>query len=189
MKDFKDCLEGYFDNKYQAMKDPSRYAHIKISHVRLSDDTFYGEQAYSHQIQQPYRQFVLKISQQKNEYIVQNYSIDKPERFVNHKNLEILSEIINCLKKIEDGQCDQQEASFEVGSLLKKMYGKSMIGEAMQESIDELIRNHFENSGDKPAQQPDIQMVNKDWKEGDDVKVTLNSVSYTHLTLPTNREV
>ena len=87
MKDFKDCLEGYFDNKYQAMKDPSRYAHIKISHVRLSDDTFYGEQAYSHQIQQPYRQFVLKISQQKNEYIVQNYSIDKPERFVNHKNL------------------------------------------------------------------------------------------------------
>ena len=92
MKDFKDCLEGYFDNKYQAMKDPSRYAHIKISHIRLGEDIFYGEQAYSHQIRQPYRQFVLKISRQKNEYIVQNYSIDKPERFVNHKNLEILSE-------------------------------------------------------------------------------------------------
>jgi len=37
-------------------------------------------------------------------------------------NLEILAEIINCLKKIEEGHCDQQEAGFEVGTLLKKMY-------------------------------------------------------------------
>ena len=42
MKSFEDCLEGHFDNKYQAMKDPSRYAHIKISHVRLGEDIFYG---------------------------------------------------------------------------------------------------------------------------------------------------
>ncbi|BCU94086.1 MAG: hypothetical protein CM15mV4_0510 [Caudoviricetes sp.] len=40
MKSFEDCLEGHFDNKYQAMKDPSRYAHIKISHVRLGEDIF-----------------------------------------------------------------------------------------------------------------------------------------------------
>ena len=45
------------------------------------------------------------------------------------------------------------------------MYGKSMINEVMQESVDEIIRMHFEESGDKPAQQPDVQMLNKDWKE------------------------
>ena len=81
-------------------------------------------------------------------------------------------------EKIESSRSEVQLKGFRKGhapvSLLKKMYGKSMIGEVMQETIDELIRNHFENSGDKPAQQPDIQMVNKDWKEGDDVKVTLN---------------
>ena len=59
-------------------------------------------------------------------------------------------------QKIESSRSDVQLKGFRKGhapvSLLKKMYGKSMIGEAMQESIDELIRNHFKNSGDKPAQ-------------------------------------
>ncbi len=85
---------------------------------------------------------------------------------------------IKVTEKLESSRSEVQLKGFRKGqapvSLLKKMYGKSMIGEAMQETIDELIRNHFEKSGDKPAQQPDIQMVNKDWKEGDDISVTLN---------------
>jgi trigger factor len=54
------------------------------------------------------------------------------------------------------------------------MYGKSVIGEAMQESIDELVRSHFDESGDRPAMQPDVQMANKDWKEGEDINIILN---------------
>ncbi len=58
-------------------------------------------------------------------------------------------------------------------AMLKKQFGPSVLGEAMQESVDEAMKNHFETSGDKPAGQPDVQMTNQDWKEGDDVEVAL----------------
>ena len=47
------------------------------------------------------------------------------------------------------------------------------MGEAMQESIDGAMSEHFEASGDRPAMQPDVKMTNEDWKEGDDVNVDL----------------
>ena len=82
------------------------------------------------------------------------------------------------VQKLESSRSEMQIKGFRKGqapiSLIKKMYGKSMVGEVMQESIDELMRSHFEKSGDRPAMQPDIQMINKDWKEGEDVNVTLN---------------
>ena len=65
-------------------------------------------------------------------------------------NLEILSEIINCLKKIEDGQCDQQEASFEVGSLLKKMY------------IDSALKKSEKIDKNEPVKKKSYKMIN--WK-------------------------
>jgi len=45
-------------------------------------------------------------------------------------NITILFKIIDCLQKIENGNCDQQEASFEVGTLLKKMYIDSALKKA-----------------------------------------------------------
>ena len=82
------------------------------------------------------------------------------------------------IEKLESSRPEIQLKGFRKGhapiALIKKMYGKSMIGEAMQESIDELVRSHFVESGDKPAMKPDVQMANKDWKEGDDINVTLN---------------
>ena len=33
------------------------------------------------------------------------------------------------------------------------------------------LKNHFEKSGDKLAYEPKIDLVNKDWKRGDDVKL------------------
>ena len=59
-------------------------------------------------------------------------------------------------------------------ALLKKQFGQSVLGEAMQESVDGAMNEHFESSGDRPAQQPDVKMTNEDWKEGDDVEVSLN---------------
>lgn len=59
-------------------------------------------------------------------------------------------------------------------ALLKKQFGKSVLGEAMQESIDGAMNEHFEASGDKPAMQPDVKMTNEDWVEGNDVEVALN---------------
>ena len=59
-------------------------------------------------------------------------------------------------------------------ALMKKMFGKSVLGEALQESIDGAVRAHLDESGDRPAQQPDIKMTKEDWQEGDDVEVELN---------------
>ena len=81
-------------------------------------------------------------------------------------------------EKLESSRPEVQLKGFRKGqapiALLKKMYGKQMFGEAMQETIDELIRAHFETSGHKPAQQPDVQMVNETYKDGDDIEVSLN---------------
>ncbi|MEP1587324.1 MAG: trigger factor [Tateyamaria sp.] len=59
-------------------------------------------------------------------------------------------------------------------ALLKKQFGQRLMGEAMQESIDGAMSDHFEASGDRPAMQPEVKMTNEDWKEGDDVLVDLS---------------
>ncbi|TDE40436.1 trigger factor [Antarcticimicrobium sediminis] len=58
--------------------------------------------------------------------------------------------------------------------LLKKQFGERLMGEAMQETIDGAMTKHFEESGDRPALQPEVKMTNEDWKEGDDVHVELS---------------
>ena len=59
-------------------------------------------------------------------------------------------------------------------ALLKKQFGTRLLGEAMQESIDGAMAKHFEDSGDRPAMQPKVEMTNEDWKEGDDVEVAMS---------------
>lgn len=59
-------------------------------------------------------------------------------------------------------------------ALLKKQFGPRLLGEAMQESVDGAMNKHFEDSGDRPAMQPKVEMTNEDWKEGDDVEVSMS---------------
>ncbi|MEH6833880.1 MULTISPECIES: trigger factor [Falsihalocynthiibacter] len=80
-------------------------------------------------------------------------------------------------EKLKEAQPDVEMKGFRKGkvpmALLKKQFGQKVIGEAIQETIDGGLGKHFEDSGDRPALQPDIQMTNQDWKEGDDVEVTV----------------
>ena len=69
-------------------------------------------------------------------------------------------------------------------ALLKKQYGQRLMGEAIQESIDGAMSEHFEDSGDRPAMQPAVKMTNDDWKEGDDIHVEMS-----YEALPTIPEV
>ena len=49
------------------------------------------------------------------------------------------------------------------------------MGEAMQERIDGAMQEHFEASGDRPAMQPQVTMVDgENWKAGDDVEVAMS---------------
>tara|TARA_B100000795_G_scaffold253967_2_gene224507 strand:- start:780 stop:1295 length:516 start_codon:yes stop_codon:yes gene_type:complete len=45
-------------------------------------------------------------------------------------DLNLLHNFLNILKSIEDGNCDQHEASFKVGQILKKIYIDSAVREA-----------------------------------------------------------
>jgi trigger factor len=56
---------------------------------------------------------------------------------------------------------------------MKKMFGKSVLGEAMQETIDKAMRTHFDETGDRPALQPEGKMTREDWTEGVDVEVSM----------------
>ncbi len=59
-------------------------------------------------------------------------------------------------------------------ALLKKQFGERLLGEAMQESVDGAMAKHLEDSGDRPAMQPKLEMTNEDWKPGQDVEVDMS---------------
>ncbi|MGJ8628369.1 MAG: trigger factor [Sulfitobacter sp.] len=81
-------------------------------------------------------------------------------------------------EKLKEAQPTIEMKGFRKGkvpmALLKKQFGQKIIGEAMQESIDGAMSEHFEKSGDRPAMQPEVKMTNEDWKEGDDVSVEMS---------------
>ena len=85
-------------------------------------------------------------------------------------------------EKLEEARPEVAMKGFRKGkvpmALLKKQFGPRIMGEAMQESVDGAMQAHLEESGDRPAMQPEVKMVNEDWKEGDDVVV---SMSYEKL--------
>ncbi|MDH3665343.1 MAG: trigger factor [Paracoccaceae bacterium] len=58
--------------------------------------------------------------------------------------------------------------------LLKKMFGKSVLGEVVQETVEAAVSEHLEDSGHRPAQQPNVKIVNEDFEEGDDLTVEFN---------------
>lgn len=91
-------------------------------------------------------------------------------------------------EKLAEAQPEVEMKGFRKGkvpmALLKKQFGQRLMGEAMQESIDGAMSKHFEDSGDRPAMQPEVKMTNEDWKEGDNVEVAMS-----YEALPTIPEI
>ena len=90
--------------------------------------------------------------------------------------------------KLVEAQPEVEMKGFRKGkvpmAMLKKQFGDRLMGEAMQESIDGAMNKHFEETGDRPAMQPDVKMTNEDWKAGDEVNVVM-----TYEKLPEIPEV
>jgi trigger factor len=80
--------------------------------------------------------------------------------------------------KLEEARPEIEMKGFRKGkvpmALLKKQFGPRLMGEVMQEAVDSAMQGHLQETGDRPAAQPDMKMVNEDWKEGDDVVVALS---------------
>ena len=92
-------------------------------------------------------------------------------------------------EKLHEAQPDVEMKGFRKGkvpiALLKRQFGQRILGEAMQETIDGAMSKHFEDSGDRPAMQPNVEMQNREnWKEGEDVEVYL-----TYEALPSIPDV
>jgi len=85
---FKSLLVGTFDNKNQAYSNPTMYAHIRVTHVDINDGLFYGEQAYTYELNKPYRQFVLEPVQDGSFIKVINYEIKNKSKYLGYKNLD-----------------------------------------------------------------------------------------------------
>ncbi|MGR3490494.1 MAG: trigger factor [Shimia sp.] len=82
-------------------------------------------------------------------------------------------------EKLKEAQPEVEMKGFRKGKvplpLLKKQFGDRVLGEAMQETIDGAMSSHFEETGDRPALQPKVEMQNQDgWKPGDDVTVEMS---------------
>ncbi|MBE1295328.1 MAG: trigger factor [Rhodobacteraceae bacterium] len=81
-------------------------------------------------------------------------------------------------EKLVEAQPEIEMKGFRKGkvpmALLRKQFGQRLLGEVMQETIDGAMNKHFEDSGDRPALQPEVKMTNEDWKEGDDVNVEMS---------------
>ncbi|MBZ0124281.1 MAG: trigger factor, partial [Roseovarius sp.] len=81
------------------------------------------------------------------------------------------------IEKLKEAQPDIQMKGFRKGKvplpLLKKQFGARVLGEAMQEAVDGAMSAHFEETGVRPALEPQVKMINEGWKEGDDVEVEM----------------
>ena len=60
-------------------------------------------------------------------------------------NLQILAMLLTILKRIEDGELDQHEGSFEVGKLLKKLYIDSALRRDEKRELKDKRRNKKKN--------------------------------------------
>ncbi len=110
----------------------------------------------------------MQVTETLNDGLKRGYKITLPAAELDAKVQE----------KLVEAQPEVAMKGFRKGkvplSLLKKQFGPRVLGEAMQESIDGALSNHLEESGDRPAMQPEVKMANDDWKEGDDVEVTVS---------------
>ena len=81
-------------------------------------------------------------------------------------------------EKLAEAQPEVEMKGFRKGkvpfALLKRQFGQRLLGDAMQESIDAAMREHFESTGERPAAEPAVKMENEDWKEGDDLTVSMS---------------
>ena len=69
-------------------------------------------------------------------------------------NMQILHQLLDVLKKIEDNQLNQHEGAFEVGKLLKAMYIDSALLKA--EKIDKKTGKKMADSSTAPAKEKKI---------------------------------
>ena len=81
--------------------------------------------------------------------------------------------------KLVEAQPEIEMKGFRKGkvpmAMLRKQFGERLLGDAMQDAIDGAMKQHFDETGDRPALQPKVEMKGGEaWKQGDDVVVEMS---------------
>ena len=96
-------------------------------------------------------------------------------------------------EKLKEAQPEVEMKGFRKGkvpmALMKKQFGPKVMGEAMQETVDGAMAKHFEETGDRPSMQPEVKMVNEDWKEGDDMVVEMSYEALPEIKQPDLKKI
>lgn len=111
----------------------------------------------------------MQVTETLNEGLKRGYTITVPAADLNTQ----------VEAKLLEAQPEVEIKGFRKGkvpmAILRKQFGQRLLGDAMQETIDNAMNEHFEKSGDRPALQPKVEMKNGDtWKEGDDLVVEIS---------------
>jgi trigger factor len=107
----------------------------------------------------------MQVTETKAEGLRREYSVVVPATALEAKTTE----------KLKTVRAGFQMKGFRKGKaplpLLKKMFGKSVLGEVVQETVEQTVADHLKEAGHRPAQQPNIKIANEKFDEGDDLKV------------------
>ena len=109
----------------------------------------------------------MQVTETKSEGLKREYALVVSAADLDAKTLE----------KLQTVRKDFQMKGFRKGkapvALLRKMFGKSVLGEVVQETVESSIAEHLKEQGHRPAQQPDIKIANENFEEGDDLNVEI----------------
>ncbi|PVH30401.1 trigger factor [Pararhodobacter oceanensis] len=121
----------------------------------------------------------MQVTETLNDGLKRGYTITVPAADLDAKVDE----------KLREAQPEVEIKGFRKGkvpmAMLKKQFGQRLMGEAMQEAVDGAMQAHFEETGDRPAAQPAVEMQNgEEWKEGDDVVVSMSYEALPTIEAP-----
>ena len=109
----------------------------------------------------------MQVTETKSEGLKREYSL-----IVTAADLEAKT-----TEKLESLRPDFQLPGFRKGkvplAMMKKRFGKSVLGEVVQEAVEGSVSAHLEEQGHRPAQQPEIKIANEAFDEGDDLNVDI----------------
>ncbi len=111
----------------------------------------------------------MQVTETQKDGLKRSYTITVPAEDLDTKVNE----------KLVEAQPEVEMKGFRKGkvpmAILKKQFGERLMGDAMQEAIDGAMQKHFDESGDRPAMQPKVEMkAGEAWKKGDDVVVEMS---------------
>jgi len=109
----------------------------------------------------------MQVTETKSEGLKREYSLTVTAADLEAKTNE----------KLEGLRKDFHMKGFRKGkaplTLIKQHFGKSVLGEVVQETVESSVTEHLESSGHRPARQPDIKIANDAFDEGDDLTVEI----------------